>query len=124
SSTVDTKGRATLLPDLYLRYADCSFVTKNYSKAVEAYGRIVEAKGASAEYAQFQKGVILGLQGKNEEKIVAMNYLLNHFPSSKYADQAYYEIGETNLESGNNTAARNAYQNVITKYPNSSLLAR
>ena len=120
-STTDTKGKTALLPDLYLRYADCEFVTKAYSKAIGGYEKIIEHKWNSADYAQFRKGIILGLQNKGDDKIDAMNYLINQFPTSNYLDQAYFEIGETYLENGNNTAARVAYQNVISKYPASTL---
>ncbi len=124
ASTVDTKGTATLLPDLYVRYADCEFVSKNYSKAIDAYGHIVERKWNNADYAQYRKGIILGLENKPDEKIDVMDNLVRQFPTSTYCDQAYYETGETYLANGNNTAARNAYQNVITKYPNSPLLPK
>ena len=122
--TIDKKGKTALLPDLYLRYADCEFVTKNYNKAIEGYSKIADSKWNAGDYAQFRKGIILGLQNKNTEKIEAMNTLIERFPTSNYADQAYYEIGETYLETGNNPSARAAYQNVISKYPNSTLLPK
>lgn len=123
-TTSDTKGKTSLLPDLYLRYADCSFITKNYSKAVDAYGKIVSMKWGNAEYAQFQKGVILGLQNKDDEKIDALNYLIAKFPGSNYADQANYELGETYLQMGNNAQARNAYQTIIAKGANNAYLPK
>jgi len=123
-NTVDKKGKASLLPDLYLRYADCEFVTKNYRKAVEGYTEIVNRKWNGADYAQFRKGVIFGLENKSTEKIEAMESLISQFPTSNYVDQAYYETGETYLGNGNNSAAREAYQNVILKYPNSTLLTK
>ena len=122
--TVDAKGKTALLPDLYLRYADCEFVTKNYDKAIEGYSKIADSRWNAADYAQFRKGVIYGLQNKSSDKIEAMNVLITQFPTSNYLDQAYYETGETYLETGNNSAARAAYQNVITKYPNSTLLTK
>ncbi len=123
-NTNDSKGKKTLMPDLYSRYADCEFVTKNYKKAVEGYEKIVAAKWAGADYAQYRKAIILGLQDKSEDKIDALNYLLSQFPGSTYADQAYYEIGETYLAIGNNSAALTAYQSIISKYPNSALLPK
>jgi TolA-binding protein len=124
ASTVDTKGTTTLLPDLYMRYADCEFVAKNYSRAIEAYGHIVERKWNGADYAQYRKGIILGLENKPDEKIDVMDNLVRQFPGSNYCDKAYYETGETYLANGNNAAARNAYQNVIANYPNSPLLPK
>lgn len=123
-NTVDTRGKNILLPDLYQRYGDCAFVTKNYGKALEAYTTIVNKKWSAADYAQFRKGIILGLQNRNADKIEAMHYLITTFPSSNYLDQAYYEIGETYLSDNNSSAARAAYQDVINKFPNSNLLPR
>ena len=122
--TADVKGKTALLPDLYLRYADCEFVNKNYNKAIEGYSKIVAQKWNAADYAQFRKGIILGLLNRGSEKIEAMGSLITLFPTSNYVDQAYYEMGETYLEQGNNSAAREAYQNIILKYPNSTLLPK
>jgi TolA-binding protein len=122
--TADKKGKTALLPDLYLRYADCEFVSKNYNKAIEGYSTIANNKWSAADYAQYRKGIILGLENKNVDKIDAMNVLISQFPTSNYVDQAYYEIGETYLETGDNSSARAAYQNIITKYPGSTLLPK
>ena len=122
--TVDTKGRNSLLPDLYLRFADCSFITKSYIKAIDAYNTIVDKKWSSAEYAQYQKAIIYGLQNKDDEKVNAMNDLLIKFPGSNYVDQANYEIGETYLQNGKLSEARAAYQNIISKNTTSSLLPK
>lgn len=123
-STIDKKAKTSLLPDLYLRFADCAFVTKNYGRAVDAYAKIVQMNWNNAAYAQYQKGIILGLQNKDEEKVTAMNALISNFPGSSYVDQAYYEIGETYLQKGNLSAARSAYQSIIAKNPNSTLLPK
>lgn len=122
--TNDIKGTRLLMPDLYLRYADCNFVTKNYNVALDAYSVIVTNKWSSAEYAQFQKGVILGLTGRFNDKINAMSNLTVLFPNSVYTPQAYYEIGETYTELDNYKQAKTAYQNIISKYPQSDLLPK
>jgi len=124
NTTTDSKGKATLLPDLYMRYADCSFVTKNYSKAIEGYTTIVEKNWTGAEYAQFQKAICLGLTNNSAEKISTLNNLVAQYPTSNYIDKAYFEIGETHLENNNLPAARTAFQTIINKLPNSSLLPR
>ncbi len=123
-TTVDNKGKTSLLPDLYLRFADCAFITKNYGKAVDAYARIVEMKWSNAEYAQYQKAIILGLQNKDEEKVLALQELNSKFPGSNYADQANFELGETYLQLGNNAQARTAYQTIINKNTNNAYLPK
>jgi TolA-binding protein len=124
STTADTKGKTSLLPDLYLRYADCSFVTKNYVKAIDAYSTIVEKNWSSAEYAQFQKAICLGLTNNSTDKISTLNNLVAKYPTSNYIDKAYFEIGETHLENNNLSAARSAFQTIINKFPSSALLPR
>lgn len=124
ADTRDVKGKTALLPDLYLRMGDCAFVGKNYTKAVNAFTTIVERNWPSADYAQYQKGIILGLQGRDGDKLTSMNYLIMKYPTSNYADQAYYEIGETELNGSDMAAARTAYQNIVNKYPNSPLLPK
>ncbi|MFN8288414.1 MAG: tetratricopeptide repeat protein [Chitinophagales bacterium] len=121
-NSIDQKGVKALQADLYLRLADCNFVTKNYNKAIDAYSVIVDNNWNAAEYAQYQKGIILGLQNRNAEKITAMNSLLSKFPTSNYADRAMYEIAETYLDDENYSAARTSYQSLISKYPGSQLV--
>ncbi|HWB61956.1 MAG TPA: tetratricopeptide repeat protein, partial [Chitinophagales bacterium] len=123
-TTSDKKGKTALTPDLYLRYADCEFVTRNYTKAIPAYTEIVTQKWNAADYAQYRKAVILGLQNQNDEKIDALNYLISQFPTSNYVDHAYFDIGETYLAEGNNNAARTAYQHIINSSPTSTLMPR
>lgn len=123
-NTLDVKGKQALLPDLYMRFADCSFVNKNYGKALTTYSKIVDQNYNGADYAQYQKGIILGLQNKDNEKISAMSYLISHYPVSNYVDRAYYEAGETHLIHGRLPAARAAYQSVITKFPTSTMLSK
>lgn len=123
-TTIDSKGKTSFLPDLYLRFADCAFITKNYNKAVDAYGKIVDMKWSNAEYAQYQKAIILGLQNKDEEKVLALLELNSKFPGSNYADQANFELGETYLQLGNNAQARTAYQTIINKNTNNAYLPK
>ncbi len=124
AATGDARGKTSLLPDLYLRYADCSFITKSYSSAIIAYSKITDMNWTGGDYAQYQKGIILGLQGKDDEKVTALNSLLSKYPGSNYADPAGYEIGETYMQNGNFASARAAYQSIISRNPNSQLLPR
>ncbi len=114
-STPDTKGKTSLLPDLYLRYGDCSFITKRYTAAVDAYDKIVSMKWANADYAQYQKGIALGLINRDDEKIDALNSLINKYPGSPYAGNAAFEVGETYLQNGSYDEARGIFQKIISK---------
>ncbi len=116
-STATEQTKNKLLPDAYLRYADCSFVTQQYDDALEGYSKIIGSNWGSAEYAQYQKAILLGLKNRNTEKINLLEQLIAKYPSSRYREQAYFEIGETHLEEGKYDAALTAYNNLLSKFP-------
>jgi len=62
-----------------------------------------------AEYALYQKGVVQGLMGRNQDKIATLNSLIEQYSRSIYVDQAIYEKGETYTEMNNSNAAITAY---------------
>lgn len=124
SSTANAQQKDKLLPDAYLRFADCAFVTQQYDDALEAYTKIETSNWSSAEYALFQKGILFGLKNKNSDKIRTLETLITRFPSSRFRDQAYFEIGETHLEDGNYDAAQKAYDNLLSRFPASVLVPK
>src|SRR5690606_93218 len=81
--------------DATLRLADSYFVLKDYGTALGYYNRIINGNSASEDYAVFQRGMIQGLQGMNDEKIATHQLLLQEFPRSNYADDAGFEIAYT-----------------------------
>jgi len=121
AETKDEKGKKALTPDLYMRLAECYFITKEYNSALTSYEKVVNNAWPGAEYALFQKGVVLGLLGRNQEKINALNTLTDQYPKSTYLDQAIYEKGETYTDMDNSQAAIAAYREVVSKYPTSAL---
>lgn len=119
--TKDDKGKKALTPDLYMRLAECYFITKDYHNALAAYDKVALNSWSGAEYALFQKGVVLGLLNRNQDKINTLNTLIDQYPKSIYVDQAYYEKGETYIEMDNSSAAIASYNDVVTKFPTSAL---
>ena len=124
TDTKDEKGRSALRPDLYMRLAECYFITKEYNSALDAYDKVASNKWSGTEYALFQKGVVYGLTGRNSDKITALNSLIDQYPKSVYVDQAIYEKGETYMDMNNSDAAIEAYNEVVSKYPTSALAPR
>lgn len=86
-----------ILPDALLRIADCNFMLKNYNAATSGYNNVIENKYAGTDYAIFQKGILLGLQGHLEEKIQTLQIINSRYSGSIYADNAQYEIANTYL---------------------------
>ncbi len=82
-----------------LREADAVFMQKNFGRAILLYDKIIASNNADADYARYQKAIILGLQGKSNEKIALLHTIIYTAPPSAYADHARYEIAVTYLES-------------------------
>lgn len=81
-----------------LREADAVFMQKNYSRATMLYDKIISTDSVNADYARYQKSILLGLEGKNNEKIAVLQSLVNATPPSAYANYARYEIAVTYID--------------------------
>ena len=81
-----------------LREADAVFMQRGYNRAITLYDKIIAINGADADYASYQKGIILGLTGKNTEKINVLQALVNKMPPSAYANSARYEMAVTYMD--------------------------
>jgi TolA-binding protein len=105
------------IPDALLRLADGYFVIKDYDKALFAYNKIISEKQTGVDYALFQKGMLLGLQGKQNDKIVILKSLLSTYPTSSYADDGIFEIGNGYFLMSNTADASIAFKELIKNYP-------
>ncbi|MBK9732890.1 MAG: tetratricopeptide repeat protein [Chitinophagaceae bacterium] len=110
--------------DATLRNGDCGFVLKNYSAAIGNYEEVASEKLQGADYALYQKAVILGLQNKTAEKLSAIRRIITDYPGSIYMDDALYELGTTNLTVPAYQDAATAFSQVIEKYPNSNYVSK
>ncbi len=82
-----------------VRQADAVFMQKNYGQAIKLYDKIIATDTADADYARYQKAILLGLQGKNNDKIALLQAIINGIPQSTYINHARYEIAISYLES-------------------------
>ncbi len=81
-----------------LHEADAVFMQQNYVKGIALYDKIIKTDTDNADYARYQKSIILGLQGKNNDKINVLQSLINKTPVSAYDITARYEIAVTYIE--------------------------
>ena len=81
-----------------LREADAVFMQQNFVKAITLYDKIITADTADADYARYQKSIILGLQGKNNDKIKVLQTLVDRPVPSAYNVTALYEMAVTYIE--------------------------
>ena len=89
-----------------LHEADAVFMQQNYLKAITLYDKIIASDPPNADYARYQKSIIMGLQGKTNEKVTLLLTLVNSVPPSSYAGTARYELAVTYIES-------NKYQDAL-----------
>lgn len=110
--------------DAIARLADSYFATKNYSKAMSYYDRLISTNAQSQDYALFQRGIIQGLQGDNNAKIATLNSVIAKYPKSNYADDVAFEIPYTYFMMNDYDKAITGLQSMVEKYPRSSYVPR
>ncbi|MGB1217328.1 MAG: tetratricopeptide repeat protein, partial [Saprospiraceae bacterium] len=115
----DIKNR--LYPDAILRAADCYFKDNRYDNAIRYYNRSIKNELPGQDYALFQKGRILGIQGKKQEEINTFNTLANKFPNSSYTDDGLYLLARAYYNNGERNSALASAQTLIDNHPNSQL---
>ena len=92
--------RSSVLGDAVLRAGDCQFKNVQYNEAIAYYNEAINQKYTGFEYALYQKAIIRGLQGNQLDKVLALEDLVNKYPSSQYTDEALYQLGDTYQEMG------------------------
>lgn len=81
-----------------LQEADAVFMQLNYNRALNLYDRIASKDSVNADYARYQKSIILGLLGKNKEKLAVLQTFVNRSPISAYEMTARYQMAVTWIE--------------------------
>ena len=110
--------------DAYLRIGDCFFMINKASFAIDYYDKAIVSSKRDVDYALFQKGFSLGLQGKGDEKIIVLSKILNDFDKSIYADDATFEIASVYLNQEQYDMAINFFSNLINDYPKSPYIPK
>ncbi|MEO7209360.1 MAG: tetratricopeptide repeat protein [Chitinophagaceae bacterium] len=90
-----------LQQDAYARIADCYFMQKNYSKAVQMYDNIINQNFPAADYALFQKAIISGGSGNYVQKLEFLQSIPIRYPKSNLVTDANLEIANTYLAEEN-----------------------
>lgn len=110
--------------DAIARAADSYLAIKNYSKAGAYYDRLISSNAQSQDYALFQKGILVGLQGDHQGKIATLNSVMAKYPKSNYADDVAFEIPYTQFLMGDHDQAIDGLQQMVEEYPRSSYVPR
>lgn len=111
-----------MVQDAYARIGDCYFVNRSTALASDYYQNASEIKGPETDYALYQHGIILGLNGKEQSKISALKKLTDNYPSSPYAESAMFEIGKGYMNMGRLDEAFSGFENLVNTRPKSNLV--
>ena len=107
--------------DALQKAGDCAFKLNNYPKALENYNAVLTNAKGEKSYALFQKGMVLGLTNRTDEKIRSMIQLIDDNPGSAYIDDAYYQLGVSYQELGKLASAKKPLELLVDEHPNSEL---
>jgi tetratricopeptide (TPR) repeat protein len=109
-----------LLPDAFIRTGDCLFKEKEYTEAKKFYDQAISRRQGGYIYALYQRGLIEGLIGENEAKAKTMTEIISKHAGSEYADDAYMQLGDLYLSSGNLDKASIYFMDLMNNFGNKS----
>ncbi|GAB1857703.1 tetratricopeptide repeat protein [Flavobacteriaceae bacterium MHTCC 0001] len=112
------------LNDAYLRLGDTYFVSSNYKKAINAYGKAIKINEVEADYAFFQKAISTGYAGNSSKKIKELETFVSDYPKSKLRDDALYELGNSYVKANQPDEAMARYNTLNSEYRMSSFVPK
>ncbi len=110
--------------DALIRIADGFFMQRDYVNAQSYYSDASSNNAAGSDYCLFQKGIILGIEGKMNDKIQVMQQLISKYPKSNYVDDAVYETGTAFFALNNNRKAEENFKTIIANYRESNYVKK
>ncbi|MDR1884144.1 MAG: tetratricopeptide repeat protein [Prevotella sp.] len=119
SSEVDR--RSPNYPDALNRIGDCYLYNRNFFDAESYYSQAVNANPANADYSEFQKAFVLGLQRNYNGKVSALNSMMAKYPDSQYYDDALFEKSRALVMLDKEQDAISVLEELLKKYPKSNL---
>ncbi len=117
-----TQSRAAVLGDAVLRAGDCYFKTNQYADALAMYDEAVKKKYEGFEYAIYQKAIIKGLQGNKQDKVLALENLVEDYPNNRYTDEALFQLGDTYFEMERYDKALPPFRKIVSDFKGKSTL--
>lgn len=99
--------------DAKLRLADSYIGTKQTQKALGLYEEIATQNTANSDEAAYNRAIVLGITGDNNNKITALESFIQTYPNSKYFENARLELAEAYLRKGDNNSAMNQLDALI-----------
>ncbi len=112
----DTDVRERILGDAMLRAGDAYFTRNQYDLAARFYDNAIQRKTVGFVYALYQKALIEGLRGRNADKVLALEQLVQNYANSQFADDALYQLALTYQELNRPQQALEPLRTIISNY--------
>ncbi len=77
--------------DALNRAGDCNLFSRNFAEAERYYTQAAKQNPSNADYAEFQKAFVLGLQRNYSQKVSVLNAMMSTYPNSQYYADALFE---------------------------------
>lgn len=110
--------------DALNRVGDCYLFNRNFSEAERYYSQAVDVNPSNADYSEFQKAFVLGLQRNYAGKITALNSMMSKYPNSPYYADALFEKSRALVMLNRESEAITVLEKLAKDYPKSSLGAQ
>lgn len=118
---VEKRRASDTYPDALNRLGDCYLYARNFS-AADRYYSLASANGSTgADYADFQKAFVLGLQQNNTGKVAALDAMLRKYPNSEYRHDAMLEKAGTQVLLNRNADAITTLNSILSGNPRPEL---
>ena len=111
-----------MIEDAYARLADCYLAAKNYSEAIRTYEQVAAKGKVDKDYAIFQKARAYVYMNREQEARQQFEMLIKQYPSSKYLDDAYFQLADIEFQNQSYSAAVKGYTRMINEKPTSYLI--
>ncbi|MBR2351700.1 MAG: tetratricopeptide repeat protein [Alistipes sp.] len=102
--------------DAYNRLGDAHYLQRNYASAVKSYEGAVALGTQEQDYAKYQRAISLGLDGKVNAKIGALQQMQTE-DCGDYNDDASYELGRTYVLQQRYADGAKVLDEFVEKYP-------
>ncbi|MBS1565479.1 MAG: tetratricopeptide repeat protein, partial [Bacteroidetes bacterium] len=106
--------------DAYIRAADCYYMSRDFTKALAMYDKVLSYSWPSSDYALFQKSMVAGVKS-GAEKIKLLQTISRIYPSSSLVPDADLEIANTYLADEKFSQALPFLKNVNSNTANEAL---
>lgn len=107
-----------LRSDAFNRLGDIAFAQREYYKAIENYDKAIALGNNGADYARFQRAIMLGLVDKYDRKVESLVAIIGD-GKSEYVDDAMFELGRTYVRHERFNDAAAALKRLVNGYPQS-----